>query len=120
MAYAVGKYSQAQCERCGFVYKYLEIKMEWNGLKVCPDCYEPKQPQLQPSNVPADPEALKQPRPTESAPTAGYGIVRSGNTKNADGVTGLSMDTAHNDVIGSSFYMEEVTGSGGTVTVTTG
>ena len=30
------------------------------------------------------------------------------------------MDTAHNDVIGSSFYMEEVTGSVGTVTVTTG
>ena len=51
---------------------------------------------------------------------AGYGIVRSGNTKNADGVTGLSMDVSHNDVIGSSFYMEELTGSVGTVTVTTG
>ena len=30
------------------------------------------------------------------------------------------MDVAHNDVIGSSFYMEEMTGSVGTVTVTIG
>ena len=91
MAYAVGKHSLAQCDRCGFVYKYLQMKMEWNGLKVCPVCYEPKQPQLRPANVPADPEALRQP-----------------------------MDVSHNDVIGSSFYMEELTGSVGTVTVTTG
>ena len=120
MAYALGKFSQAQCDRCGFVYKYLQMKTEWNGLKVCPDCYEPKQPQLDPVRVPVDPEALRQPRGTESAPTAGYGIVRSGNTVNADGVSAVSMDVAHNDVIGSSFYMDEVTGSLGTVTVTTG
>lgn len=120
MAYALGKFSQAQCDRCGFVYKYLEMKMEWNGLKVCPDCYEPKQPQLDPVRVPVDPEALREPRPTEPAPTTGYGIVRSGNTQNADGVSAVSMDIAHNDVIGSSFYMDEVTGSLGTVTVTTG
>ena len=120
MAYALGKYSQAECDRCGFVYKYLEMKMEWNGLKVCPECYEPKQAQLDPVRVPVDPEALRQPRLTEPAPTTGYGIVRSGNTKNADGVSAVSMDISHNDTIGSSFYMEEVTGSLGTVTVNTG
>jgi len=120
MAYAIGKHSQAQCDRCGFVYPYLQMKMEWTGFKVCPECYEPKAPQLDPVMVPVDPEALRQPRPTEPAPTTGYGIVRSGNTKNADGVSAVSMDIAHNDVIGSSFYMEEVTGSLGTVTVTTG
>ena len=120
MAYAVGKYSQAECDRCGFVYPYLQMKMEWTGFKVCRECYEPKAPQLDPVRVPVDPEALRQPRPTEPAPTTGYGIVRSGNTKNSDGVSSVSMDIAHNDVIGSSFYMEEVTGSVGTVTVTTG
>ena len=120
MAYAVGKYSQAECDRCGFVYPYLQMKMEWTGFKVCRQCYEPKAPQLDPVRVPVDPEALRQPRPTEPAPTTGYGIVRSGNTKNSDGVSSVSMDIAHNDVIGSSFYMEEVTGSVGTVTVTTG
>jgi ribosome-binding protein aMBF1 (putative translation factor) len=120
MAYALGKYSQAECDRCGFVYKYLEMKIEWNGLKVCPECYESKQPQLEPVRVPVDPEALRQPRPTEPAPTTGYGIVKSGNTKNADGVSSVSMDIAHNDIIGSSFYMKEVTGSLGTVTVNIG
>jgi NAD-dependent SIR2 family protein deacetylase len=120
MAYALGKFSQAQCDRCGFVYKYLQMRLEWTGFKVCPECYEPKQPQLNPIRIPVDPEVLKQPRPTEPAPTTGYGIVKSGNTKNADGVSAVSMDIAHNDVIGSSFYMEEVTGSLGTVTVTIG
>ena len=119
MAYAIGKYSNAECDRCGFVYKYLEMKVEWNGLKVCSSCYEPKHPQLAPQPIPVDPEALKQPRPTEPAPTTGYGIVRSENTKNSEGVTGLSMDVSHNDVIGSSFYMDEVTGEVGEVTITT-
>ena len=120
MAYAAGKFSQAQCDRCGFVYPYLQMKMEWNGFKVCPECYEPESPQLDPAHVPSEPEALKQPRPTEPAPTTGYGIIRTGNTKNSDGVSAVSMDIAHNDVIGSSFYMEEVTGSLGTITVSTG
>tara|TARA_R100000789_G_C2996853_1_gene147691 strand:- start:437 stop:799 length:363 start_codon:yes stop_codon:yes gene_type:complete len=120
MAFAVGKHSLAQCDRCGFVYKYLDMKVEWTGLKVCYVCYEPKQPQLRPIHVPTDPEALKQPRPTEPAPTTGYGIVKTENTKNSAGVSSVSMDIAHNDVIGSSFYMEEVTGSVGTVTVNTG
>lgn len=120
MAYALGKYSLAQCDRCGFVYPYLEMKVEWNGLKVCYECYEPKQPQLRPRSSPTDPEALRGPRPTEPAPTTGYGIVKTENTKNADGVSGLSMDIAHNDPIGSSFYMEEVTGSVGIVTIAIG
>ena len=120
MAYAVGKFSLAQCDRCGFVYKYLELKEEWNGFRVCEECYEQKQPQLKPSPNPIDPEALRNPRPTEPAPTTGYGIVKTENTKNSDGVSGISMDIAHNDPIGSSFYMEEVTGSLGTVTISVG
>ena len=120
MAYALGKYSKGQCDRCGFVYKYLQLKTEWNGLKVCSECYEPKHPQLEPVPTPTDPEALVQPRGTESAPTTGYGIVRTENTKNAAGVTAPSMDVSHNDIIGSSFYMSEITASLGTVTVSTG
>ena len=42
MAYAVGKYARAICDRCGFEYKYLELRKEWNGLKTCPSCFEPK------------------------------------------------------------------------------
>ena len=63
MAYASGKFSRAQCDRCGFEYKYLELKTEWNGLKTCPTCYEIKHPQLEPLRHVIDPEALREARP---------------------------------------------------------
>ncbi len=40
-----------------------ELQEEWNGAKVCPSCYEPKHPQLEPLTATADPEALFKPRP---------------------------------------------------------
>tara|TARA_R100001369_G_scaffold91748_1_gene133969 strand:- start:2756 stop:3118 length:363 start_codon:yes stop_codon:yes gene_type:complete len=120
MAFAVGKHSQAQCDRCGFVYKYLMLKTEWNGLKTCTECYEPKHPQLKPITVPVDPQALKQPRSTESSPTTGYGIVRTENTLNAFGVSAPSTEVAHNDTIGSSFDMDTLTSSLGVVTINIG
>jgi len=63
MAYALGKYSQAICDRCGFQYPYLDLRQEWNNFKVCPECYEPKARQLEPTQTGSDPEALFQPRP---------------------------------------------------------
>ena len=119
MAYALGKYSKAQCDRCGFVYPYLELREEWQGLKVCRDCYEPKAPQIDPINVPVDPEALKDPRTTESAPTAGNGVVKTENSV-ANGVSSPSTLVSHNDVIGSSFRSSKMTSELGSVTVTTG
>lgn len=120
MAYAVGKYSRAQCDRCGFVYKYTELKTEWNNLKVCYDCFEPKHPQLKPVITPTDPEALRQPRGTEPAPTTGYGVVKTENTKDSLGVTAPSMSVSHNDTIGSSFFIAKSVGEVGTPTITTG
>ena len=32
MAFAVGKHSQAICDRCGQQYDYLDLRKEWNGL----------------------------------------------------------------------------------------
>jgi len=63
MTFAVGKYSQAICDRCGYQYDYLDLQKEWNGLLVCPECYEPKHPQLDPPYHAPDSEALKNPRP---------------------------------------------------------
>ena len=119
MAYAAGKKSRARCDRCGFVYKYTELKNEWNGLKTCPECFEPKHPQLEPILQPVDPEALREPRPSEIPPTTGYGIVKTENTKNSLGVTGLSMNINHNDPIGSSFDLQTLEGSLGEVTIVT-
>ena len=63
MSFAVGKFSQAICDRCGFAYPYLQLQKEWNGLEVCPECYEPKHPQLEPPYSSADAEAIENPRP---------------------------------------------------------
>ena len=61
--YASGKYSLALCDRCGQRYQYLVLRKEWTGFKVCPECYEPKHPQLEPKRTINEPIALYQPRP---------------------------------------------------------
>jgi hypothetical protein len=33
------------CDRCGFLYKASQLKKEWNGLRVCKVCWEPRHPQ---------------------------------------------------------------------------
>ena len=72
MTFAVGKYSQAICDRCGYQYDYLELQKEWNGLLVCSECYEPKHPQLDPPYSRPDPEALKNPRPDGAQVTIAF------------------------------------------------
>ena len=64
MAYATGKFALGSCDRCGFQCDYLDMMKEWNGLKVCQECFESKQPQLTPA-IPRDIETLFEPRPTE-------------------------------------------------------
>ena len=66
--YATGRYALGICDRCGQQYRYLELRLEWNGLKVCPECYEPKAPQLDPFTPPPDPQALYQPRTERKEP----------------------------------------------------
>ena len=68
MAFASGKYAIAICDRCGFQYKYLTLKKEWTGFRVCPECYEPKHPQLDPPYSKPDPAALQNPRPDRLEP----------------------------------------------------
>ena len=60
--YATGKKSWGYSDRSGFRYRLREMKTEWNGLKVGPDEYEAKHPQLQPNHPGPDPTALYQPR----------------------------------------------------------
>jgi Fe-S-cluster formation regulator IscX/YfhJ len=46
------------------------MREEWNGSRVCPECFETKHPQLDPPIVRADAEALRDARPDvdETAP----------------------------------------------------
>ena len=50
--FAAGKYAIAQCDRCNFRFKLkqlksLVIKTKNVNILVCPECWEPDQPQLQ-------------------------------------------------------------------------
>ena len=68
MKFATGQYALALCDRCGQQYDYISLREEWNGLRVCPECFEQKHPQLEPRSVPFEPEALRNPRPDRTEP----------------------------------------------------
>ena len=66
--FSSGKFSIAQCDRCGFRFKLqklksLTIKTKSVNILVCPECYEPDHPQLKLGMYPVnDPQAVRNPR----------------------------------------------------------
>jgi len=72
MTFALGKFALGLCDRCGQQYKLLQLKKEWNGLYVCPECFEPKAPQIEPRFHAADPQALPFTRPARQEPVTVY------------------------------------------------
>ena len=67
--FASGKNAIAECDRCGFQYKLTVLRKEIIKTKnysilVCPQCWDPDQPQLQLGMYPVDdPQGLRDPRP---------------------------------------------------------
>ena len=77
--FASGKYAISQCDRCNFRYKLKElkrliIKTKNINILVCPECWEPDQPQLSLGLYPVnDPQAVRNPRPDTSYVVSGIG-----------------------------------------------
>ena len=96
--YATGRKSLAISDRSGFRLKYKNLKTEWNNLRVEPEEYDPKQPQLTPAKNVIDAVALFQPRP-DNDPTnvwinLQYGWFDFNKAKtDADGFTQRSLDS---------------------------
>ena len=96
--YSSGKHSIAECDRCGQRYKLSElknltIKTKQVSIKVCPECWEPDQPQLQIGMYPVDdPQAVREPRPDVS-------YYASGNS-------GLMISSTNNNTVQSGGYPE--------------
>ncbi len=112
MAYATGKYAIAQCDRCAFEYPLNQLKKEWNGLKTCPECYEPKHPQLEPLPHVMDPEALYEPRPnTDKEVGEGFVVVVYTNI--------YEQHYMSSDIIGTNFLVPQSTGSVGSPSILT-
>jgi hypothetical protein len=86
--YSSGKYSIAECDRCGQRYKLKELKREiiktkLYNIKVCPTCWDPDQPQLSLGLYPVyDPQAVREPRPDVSYRVSGNSGLRLTGTNN--------------------------------------
>lgn len=102
--FASGKIAIAECDRCGQRYKLKELKTEIikqrkYELLVCPQCWDPDQPQLMLGTFPVDdPQALRNPRRDTTFFTSG--------TNAAGFPSGGSRDIqwGYNPVGGSSFF----------------
>ena len=76
--FASGKFAIAQCDRCNFRFKLKDLKTEIvktkpYKIRVCPQCWDPDQPQLQLGMYPVeDPQALRDPRPDNTYYQGGY------------------------------------------------
>ena len=78
--FASGKIAIAECDRCGFQFKLKKLKTEIvkqrkYELLVCPDCWNPDQPQLMLGTFPVDdPQALRNPRRDTTYVTSGNNV----------------------------------------------
>ena len=85
--FASGQNSYGISDRSGFRYKLVDMRKEWNGLLVGKDEWESKQPQLAVVKTPADPQALKDPRPDRTEPAVtvllSFNPFRSGSSGSA-------------------------------------
>ena len=124
--FASAKNSIAQCDRCGFRYKLRElkelvIKTKKVNLLVCPECWDPDQPQLLLGMYPVeDPQAVRNPRPDTTYNQSGEladGSLGGGSRvfqwswNPVGGARGSDAGLTPNDLV--------ATGAVGTVTVTT-
>lgn len=124
--FASGKNAIAECDRCGQYYKLKLLKKEviktkTYNLLVCPECWDPDQPQLQLGMYPVDdPQAVRDPRPDRSYVASG--LLVSGY----QGEGSRNIQWGWNPVGGSRFFDDALTpnllalsAQIGTVTVTT-
>jgi len=139
--YSSGKWAIAQCDRCGFRYMLKELKKEviktkLYNIKVCPECWDPDQPQLSLGLYPVnDPQAVREPRPDVSYYAGGtYGLMTNPYDPNVNNIDnqGYSTDGSRqiqwgwNPVGGASYFDSYLTPNSllpvitiGTVTITT-
>ena len=96
--FSKGKYAQFISDRSGMAFPYTEMVVEWNGARVHVSEYEPKQPQLQPKPVGADPQGLPQARPARTElPTADFLPTNPFTAENVGGGIGGVYSVSHPD-----------------------
>ena len=137
--FSSGKNSIAECDRCGFRFKLtalrkLVVKTKTYDLKVCPQCWDPDQPQLQLGMYPVDdPQGVRDPRPDLSYQLSGRTglqiVLTNSPALDAEGIVGGGsrvFQWGWNPVGGAAFFDSVLTPNNlvsvveiGTVTVAT-
>jgi NAD-dependent SIR2 family protein deacetylase len=124
--YASGKHSIAECDRCGQRYKLVQlkkltIKTKQVSIKVCPECWEPDQPQLQLGMYPVnDPQAVREPRPDISYYASGVddlGNISGGSRVFQWGWNPVGGASSFDTVLTPNYLI--AVGAVGTVTIST-
>jgi len=131
--FSSGKNSIAECDRCGFQFKLRELKKEviktkTYDLKVCPQCWDPDQPQLQLGMYPVDdPQGVRDPRPDTTYVTsglsglqvqqgAGTSVLQNGENEGGSRI----IQWGWNPVGGSEFYDAKLTPNNLALTIAIG
>jgi hypothetical protein len=115
--FASGKKAIAMCDRCGQQYKLKQLKTEIikqrkYQLLVCPECWDPDQPQLMLGTFPVDdPQALRNPRRDTTYVTAGLNGLQNSVNPTGGNPTGGSRDIqwGWNPVGGASNFDDGLT-----------
>jgi hypothetical protein len=124
--FSSGKYAIAECDRCGQRYKLVElkkltIKTKQVSIKVCFECWEPDQPQLQLGMYPVnDPQAVREPRPDTSyyaSGVDGLGNISGGSRVIQWGWNPVGGASSFDTVLTPNYLI--AIGQTGTVTITT-
>jgi hypothetical protein len=106
MSFATGKFSYGLCDYCGQRYAYNVLRKNWRGFMVCPEDYEPKEPQLEPLKYRGDSIALRDPRPDRIEPMSVFvgapGFTAFQSLGSANGGTNMQPYPSANDVVGIS------------------
>jgi hypothetical protein len=119
--FALGRHAIGMCDRCGQQYKLHELRSEVINLEVtsflvCPECWDPDNPQTQLGRYFFDdPQAVRDPRPPQSLNASRYsGAVRYDFTDSAEDFTLTTTVDASETVYGAVSY----NASSGTITST--
>lgn len=106
MTFATGKFSYGLCDYCGQRYAYNVLRKNWRGFMVCPEDYEPKEPQLEPLKYRGDAIALRDPRPDRIEPMSVYvgapGFTAFQSLGSANGGTNMQPYPPAKDIVGVS------------------
>ena len=117
---ARGKKSYAISDISGFKVKYTQLKTTWDNLRVEPEEWEPKHPQLTPAKNIIDATSLFNPRPNNDPENAevvigyNYDWTVDPRTINKSAPHGFGTVGFRSQDIATSFAVTGVGGTGGT------